>query len=326
MSAETAKSRGPERWSGRRRGEQPVVPRVEVRSYYNQPILKEPVWKWPIPAYLFTGGVAGASSMLAMGGRITGNHRLARQSRSVSLTAVGLSTYFLIDDLGRPARFYNMLRVFKPTSPMNMGSWIFSIFGAASGAAFASDLFDLPAVGLVADSLGAVLGPALATYTAVLLADTAVPAWHDVRHHLPFVFAGGAAASAGGIALFLAPSAAAGPALRMMVGGAVTELAALQAQHRRIGPGLLDAFETGLAGNLGGWAKALTVAGTFTAVLGRRKRPIAAAGGLATAVGAALERFAIFEAGKASARDPRYVVEPQRRQLNEAKGSSEPGS
>lgn len=277
--------------------------------------------RWPIPAYLFTGGVAGASSMLALGGRATGDRRLARQSRLVSVAALGLSTYFLIEDLGKPARFYNMLRVFKPTSPMNMGSWLLSAFGVAAGTGVASDLLGvLPALGAAADATAGVLGPALATFTAVLIADTAVPAWHEARHELPFVFASGAAASAGGIAVALAPRQANGPGLRMLAGGAVAEMVAMQALRRRLGPELATAYEAGRAGRLGRWAKALTIGGAATAILGRRQRLLAVAGGLATATGAALERFAIIQAGTASTVDPRYVVEPQRRRLDAAGG------
>lgn len=317
MSSRGVPAQADARWSGRRRrGEQPVVPDANPRSYYGQPILKAPVWKWPIPAYLFTGGAAGASSLLALGARLSGNRRLATQSRLVSLGALGVSTAFLIQDLGRPSRFYNMLRVFKPTSPMNVGSWLLSAFGAAAGAGAASDVLGAaPRLGAAADAAAAVFGPAVATYTAVLVADTAVPAWHEAHRELPFIFAGGAALSAGGLGVALAPAEAAGPALRVMLGGAVAELAGLEVLRRRLGPELAEAYDAGLAGALGRWAKALAVAGSLTAAAGRRTRPLAIAGGLAAATGAALERFAVFEAGKASVRDPRYVVGPQRRRL-----------
>ena len=309
------------RYRGRRRGEQPLVPDAAPRSYYGHPILKEPSWKWPIPAYLFTGGLAGGSSLLALGGRLTGNRRLARQSRMVALGALGASTGLLIGDLGRPARFYNMLRVFKPTSPMNVGSWILSGYGAAAGLGAASDLTGLlPRLGLAGDLAAGLLAPALATYTGVLIADTAVPAWHEGRTQLPFLFAGGAAASAGALAVALAPAGEAGPAVRVMIGGAVAELASLAALHHRLGPELAEVYDTGRAGTLGRWARGLTVGGTLTAALGRRRRPLAVAGGLAAVAGAALERLAVFEAGKASARDPKYVVNPQRSRLDAAAG------
>ncbi len=65
--------------------EQMMVPRAEPRTYYDRPVLKKPVWKWYIPAYFFTGGMAGASSTLALAARLRGNNRLARRAGLVSL-------------------------------------------------------------------------------------------------------------------------------------------------------------------------------------------------------------------------------------------------
>jgi formate-dependent nitrite reductase membrane component NrfD len=295
-----------------------MVPEAELRTYYDKPILKQPVWKWFVPAYFFTGGVAAGSAMLAAGARFTRNRCLARRSRIVALGALGVSTGLLIKDLGRPGRFYHMLRVFKPTSPMSIGSWLLGAFGTAAAAATASDVLNvLPAMGALADAAAGTLAPAVATYTAVLLADTAVPAWHEARHELPFAFAGSAAASAAGIAVALVPTRDAGPARRVLAGGAVTELVAVEALHCRLGPELAETYEGGLAGKLGNWSRALTTVGAVTAVVGgRRNRALAVAGGLATATGGALLRFAVFEAGKAAAADPRYVVGPQRRELD----------
>jgi formate-dependent nitrite reductase membrane component NrfD len=295
-----------------------MVPDAEVRTYYDRPILKQPVWKWFIPAYFFTGGLAAGSAMLAAGGRLTGNRCLARRSRLVGLGALGVSTAFLIKDLGRPSRFHHMLRVFKPTSPMSIGSWLLGAFGTATAAATASDILNvLPGMGALADTAACALAPGVATYTAVLLADTAVPAWHEGRHELPFVFAASAATSAAGIAVALVPTCDAAAARRVLAAGAATELAAVEALHRGLGPELAETYDQGLAGKLGNWSRALTTAGAVTAVVGgRRLRPLAAAGGLAAATGSALLRFAVFEAGRAAVRDPKYVVGPQRRELS----------
>lgn len=295
-----------------------MVPAAEIRTYYDKPILKQPVWKWFVPAYVFTGGVAAGSALLAAGSRFTGNRCLARRTRIVSLGALGVSAALLIKDLGRPGRFYNMLRVFKPTSPMSVGSWLLGAFGMAAAAGTASDLLGvLPGVGALADAAAGVLAPGVATYTAVLLADTAVPAWHEARGELPFAFAGSAAASAAGIAVALVPTCDAAAARRLLALGAAAELAAVEALHRRLGPELAETYEQGLSGRLGKLSKALTTAGALAAVAGgRRVRPLAVAGGLAAATGSALLRFAVFEAGKASVADPRYVVGPQRRDLS----------
>ena len=57
-----------------------MVPEAEIRTYYDKPILKQPVWKWFIPAYFFTGGLAAGSAMLAAGARLGGDRRLDRKS------------------------------------------------------------------------------------------------------------------------------------------------------------------------------------------------------------------------------------------------------
>src|SRR5438067_3221929 len=137
-----------------------------ARTYYGRPVLKEPVWRWPVPAYFFTGGLAAGSSLLAAGARLSGNATLARRSSLSALGALGASTYFLIDDLGRPERFVNMLRVAKPTSPMSMGSWLLAAYGPATGVAAASEVLGvLPGVGRAAEAAAAALAPAVATYT-----------------------------------------------------------------------------------------------------------------------------------------------------------------
>src|SRR5437868_6295440 len=200
--------------------EQTMVPRAEPRTYYDRPVLKKPVWKWYIPAYFFTGGLAGASSTMAFAARRRGNHRLARRAGLVSLAGIAVSPALLIVDLGRPGRFYNMLRVAKPTSPMSMGTWLITLFGPASGAAALSDATGLlPGLGRVAEAVAAVLGPAVSTYTAVLTADTAIPAWHEAWRELPLIFAGGSAASAAAAAILVTPADDAGPARRLLAAG-----------------------------------------------------------------------------------------------------------
>ena len=111
-----------------------MVPRARPDSYYGKPIIKEPVWgSRDVAGYLFLGGLAGASSVLAGFAQAAGNHRQAQASKIAAVGAIGLSGVALVADLGRPERFLNMLRVFKPTSPMSVGSWLISAFGGAVG-------------------------------------------------------------------------------------------------------------------------------------------------------------------------------------------------
>ena len=288
-------------------------------SYYGRPILKAPTWKaLDIAGYLFTGGLAGASSILAAGADLTGRSRLARSAKLGALGAITVSAAALIHDLGKPSRFYNMLRVAKPTSPMSMGSWLLSAYGPLAGAAAASDVTGvLPAAGRAAGLGAGVLGSGVASYTAVLIADTAVPAWHESRKQLPFVFVGSAASAAGGLGLLTAPCAETGPARRAAVGGAALELAASNAMEHAAGLAG-ETFHEGKAGLLLRTAKALTAGGALVAAtLGRRSRAAAAVSGAALLAGSALTRFGIFEAGRASTLDPKYTVVPQRERLRE---------
>ena len=294
-----------------------MVPEAEFRSYYGRPIVKRPVWKWDIPAYFATGGVMAGSSLLAAGADLTGNRTLRRAARLAAAANLGASTYFLIHDLGRRDRFLNMLRVFKPTSPMSMGTWLLAAYGPAAAGAAASEVTGrLPAVGRAAGLGAGVLAPAVASYTAVLVADTAVPAWHDGYRHLPFVFTGSAAAAAGGLGMALVCPGAAGPARRLAVFGAGVELAAAGSIERRLGPAA-EPYRTGRAGRLHRWARGLTAGGAVAgAVLGRRSRVAAAAAGVALVAGSVCTRFAVHEAGVESARDPKYTVVPQRERVD----------
>src|SRR5204862_2948337 len=94
--------------------ERRMVPPAKPTSYYGRPILKEPIWRGWIPAYFFAGGLAAGSSLLALGGRLTGDQEMARRARLTALAGISASAAFLVADLGRPARFANMLRVARP--------------------------------------------------------------------------------------------------------------------------------------------------------------------------------------------------------------------
>ncbi|MGW7487435.1 NrfD/PsrC family molybdoenzyme membrane anchor subunit [Streptomyces sp. NPDC054786] len=298
----------------RRKGEQLMVPRAEFRSYYGRPVIKAPSWAArDIAGYFFLGGLAGAGSVLAAGAQLTGRTTLATAMKVSSLTAVSLSAAALINDLGRPGRFANMLRVLKPTSPMSVGSWLLSAYGPAAGAAALCAVTGrLPRAGATATAAAAVLGPVVATYTAVLAADTAVPAWHGAHRELPYLFAASATAAASGMALVCAPTADNAPARCAAVLAAAAEAAATRAAERRLGM-VAETYREGRAGKLLRCAQVLTGGAAVTAAIaGRRCRTAALASGLALLAGSACTRFGIFAAGIASAEDPAYTVLPQR--------------
>ncbi|HYQ64969.1 NrfD/PsrC family molybdoenzyme membrane anchor subunit [Actinophytocola sp.] len=305
------------RRKGRGRGEQPMVPDASFASYYGRPVLNKPTWQArDIAGYFFLGGLAGASSVLAAGAQLTGRPALARGCKAGALVAISGSLFALVHDLGRPARFVNMLRVAKPTSPMSVGTWLLTAYGPAAGAAAVSELTGLlPRVGRVASVAAGLLGPAVAAYTAPLLANTAVPTWHAGHRDLPFVFVGSAAAAAGGLGMLVAPVAEAGPARRAVLTGALCELTAAARMERTMGLAA-EPLHTGRGGTLMRAARALTVTGAVLGgMLGRRSRAAAVLGGVAALAGSACTRFGIFHAGVASAEDPKYTVRPQRERL-----------
>jgi formate-dependent nitrite reductase membrane component NrfD len=246
--------------------------------------------------------------------------------RTGSLAALLASVYLLVADLGRPERFHHMLRVAKPTSPMSVGTWILSAFGPGVGVAAAAEVLPaglrralpgrlLRAAARPAGLASAVIAPAVASYTAVLLSQTAVPAWHEAHAELPFVFTGSAAASSGGFAMALVPVEEAGPARALAVFGAATELVASKVLENRLGL-TAEAYTTGKAHRLRKWSERLTAAGLLGAVLGHRSRAVSVTAGAALFAGSALQRFGVFEAGVESTKDPKYVVVPQRERAN----------
>lgn len=306
--------------------EQPMVERAEFQSYYGRPILKEPAWRQPdVPLYLFLGGTAGACASLGALAGPAGRPALARSTRLVAAGAATASVVALVHDLGRPSRFLNMLRVLKPTSPLSVGSWILAPFSGLTAVTAALEMTGrLPRISRLTGAAAGMLGPAMCTYTAVLLSDTATPAWHEARHDLPVLFAGSALASGAGAALLATPPTQAGPARRVALAGAVAELVA--ARRLEHGLGLVsETYRTGRPGRLLRAARALTAAGAGLSLAGRRSRVASAAAGAAYLAAGLCTRFGVYGAGVASARDPRYVVIPQKAGLaNRPRGTAGP--
>ncbi|HST48597.1 NrfD/PsrC family molybdoenzyme membrane anchor subunit [Jatrophihabitans sp.] len=314
----------------RRRDEHQMVPDAVFTSYYGRPVVKASPWEADIPAYLFLGGLAAGSSLLGAGAGLTGRPVLRRAGRVSALGAISVSFAALVHDLGRPARFVNMLRVAKPTSPMSVGTWILTGYGPLAGLAGAAELL-VPVVdrlpcsvrppvrllGRLAGPAGvgaALVAPAVASYTAALLANTSTPTWSASRKQLPFVFVGSASAAAGGLGMLLAPVSEAGPARRLALGGALLELGAERAMEASMGV-TAEPLHQGLGGTLMRASKALTAMGAAGSLLARRSRIAAAVSGAALLAGSVCTRFGIFEAGQASARDPKYTVLPQRQRI-----------
>ena len=285
---------------------------MSEQSYYGRPVLKEPVWTPEVAVYFWLGGLAGISALLGFGARLAGNQRLARVSILTSFAALLGCPPLLVADLGKPERFYNMLRVFKPTSPMSVGSWVLTGFGGAIGAAAVAELLEvvrppaalrwLRSLGRPAEFAAAMLGLPLATYTAVLVSDTSVPVWHEARHHLPFVFAGSASASAGAAVSALTPARHSGPARFLAVFGSLLGLGAVALMERSLGEQARH-YRVGAAAQPAVAARALTAAGAALMAGAGRRRAVAATAGAMILGGSLAQRFAVLRAGRGSARN-----------------------
>jgi hypothetical protein len=289
-------------------------------GYYDRPVLKEPVWKWYVPAYFYAGGAAGASALLGAMAQVRDRDSLrglVARCRWIAAAGGALGTFFLVADLGRPDRFLNMLRVFRPTSPMNLGSWILSTEAPlAAGAALLSGADGpLRAVGDAVGLGAGVMGIPMTGYTAILLTNTAVPVWQQARRSLPPLFVSSAvAASASLLQLLRLSEAEERMVRRFAVLGSIGELAselAVEREAGRVEPVALPLRE-GRSGLLLKAARAFTLSSLVVNLLPGRGRWKRALAGVTGTAGSIAVKFGITEAGKASARDPRATFRQQR--------------
>lgn len=301
--------------------EMPMVEDVEFTSYYGRPIVKAPPWGDEIALYLFLGGLAGGSSLLGLGAQFTDRPGLRIATRLTAITATGVGGAALVADLGRPERFINMMRVFKVSSPMSLGTWVLSGFGVGSGVLAAIEVDRLTGEKLLpfgplrrllhafetpAAIESALFATPLAAYTGVLLGDTAVPTWNAAgRNGLTYVFASSAALAAGGAAMGLVPVREAGPARLLALTGAASEVVAMDRMKKGMHPAEVDPMEEGEPGHKLHRAEKLLIAGaigTAVAEVGARvfakklARGGGAAGGATGAIADAVSR-AVGSAG-----------------------------
>ena len=307
----------PEPWSR--------VPSVTASdtTYYDRPLLKPSVWGIDIPLYYFLGGAAGAALSLGAAVQLIvpredGDlRRFSAICHWIGIIGSTAGAALLIHDLGRPSRFLFMLRVFRPTSPMNMGSWILS---AAAPSAIATGLLlnregILGTIGEISGYISGLFGAALATYTGVLASNTAIPIWQESRRWMPFLFASSGAATAGSLLEMLYTGSEGRWIARIFgtVGRATEIVAARQVEHAasRI-PKVGEPMHHGRPALLWKTAAVLTVASLTVSLIPAKSRRKTFAAGLLGIAGSLCMRFAVHYIGNASARDPRAVFAHQR--------------
>jgi formate-dependent nitrite reductase membrane component NrfD len=329
------------RWETRRGGARRDAARAdesarpkEPPGYYGLPVIHGPHWNWLIVAYFFFGGLAGASYAVASIAAIVGgagNRRIARAGRYLALAATLPCPPLLILDLGRPERFFHMLRVLKVRSPMSVGTWTLLVFSGFAGLSALAQAAEDGLLGrdtplaragraLPARAIGgAGLLPAffLSGYTGTLLGATAVPLW--ARNALllgPLFLASSVSNACAALTLILVARPGEGREAGERLAGLetiaqVAELALLLATEARLGPAIRRPLATGRlapvyrAGVLGAGIAAPLALRLLGRVAPRRDAPLTTAVSAAlTLTGGLLFRYVILYAGRASADDP----------------------
>jgi formate-dependent nitrite reductase membrane component NrfD len=176
-----------------------------VPTYYGLPAVKKSHYGWLISSYFFIGGLAGAAQLIATlfdrAGRAD-DRPVVRCGRYVALLGATIGPLLLIRDLHTSRRWYNMLRIVRPTSPMSIGSWTLALFGAFSGLTATAQVMDdlgirvFRRVASVTGVPAAGLGMVMSIYTGVLLSATSTPLWVTAYRQLPPLFGATAFASA----------------------------------------------------------------------------------------------------------------------------------
>jgi formate-dependent nitrite reductase membrane component NrfD len=296
------------------------MPQPGDPTYYDVPMLNEPVWEWAIPTYYYIGGLTGAALVLSAAAQVDGRRsreKLIRRCRWIGLTGAAMSGGLLIYDLGMPSRFINMLRVFRPTSVMNMGAWILSGTG---GTAFLSLALSgrrkrFGVIGEACGYLAGIFGAGLATYTGVLTGNTAVPVWQASRKVLPILFGTSAMSSVG--ALFdLTVEKAEERRLTKIFGttGQVAELVSSIVMEKQAAmvPRVARPLKKGFSGFLWRTAMVLTGTGLVLGLIPKPSRGRRLAAGIIGTLGSGLMRASVEHIGVGSSRDARASFQQQR--------------
>jgi hypothetical protein len=290
-------------------------------GYYGIHLLKEPQWTAEIPLYFFVGGAAGAAATIGTIAGWTGlDDNIARDARWVATIGALVSSGLLISDLGRPSRFLNMLRMFKPQSPMSMGAWTLAAFGTFSGAnLFAQLLQDRfgpnVAISVLKNSsqaLTMLFGLPLHNYTGVLIGATAIPVWNHNIRSLPIHF--GTSGLEAGTSILELMGNLDSTALNL-IGIGASALETYEGYHLELkrDPEVNRPLKHGVSGwitRAGGVLSgpvplALRLAAL---VMGRRSKNLRRAAAWSGVAGSLLTRYGWVRAGHASARDYRLPL------------------
>ncbi len=290
------------------------------RTYYDRPVIKKSVWSWDIPAYYYVGGATGSAMALGAAATLINRDRLSRlvlQSRVVGLAGSMVSAYFLVHDLGRPERFLNMMRVFRPTSPMSVGAWILFFFSGSAGVAAISQLGPrwIRRIGDASAVISGVFGLGLSGYTGVLVSNTTVPVWQRPHRLMPALFLSSGVSGAASVFDLLGGNPREQRAVLLFgTAGKLAELSFAYLMERSVAtvPEAARPLEDGLSGFLWKASKVLTAASLLIALVPNSSARVRRISGVLGSLGSLCTRFGVHYAGQRSAMNPRATFQQQR--------------
>lgn len=294
-------------------------------TYHGRPVTKASAFDWKVSFYIVTLGVAGAAQVIAaIARRRPEGAGLARRARFLALGGSIVGPLVLIRHLKTPRRWYNMLRIVRPTSPMSLGSWLLTGFGALSALTAFGEMLGrrLPFARRVADAAqapAAVAGAGMSVYTAGLLAATSTPLWAAAPGPLAAQFgAASMAGAASALALVQRAAGEAGSARRLetlaMLAATAEMLAARETERRwaeKALEGPVRAGEAGALNAMGGKALGILLPiaahGAGRAIGGRAGALLPEIASLAVLLGGAAMRHSVLLAGNESACRPEHA-------------------
>lgn len=300
-------------------------------GYYGLPMLKEPVWGWEVAWYFLLEGISAGAYLLATMARLAGDERDADTVAAgdyVALAALIPCPPLLVADLGRPERFHHMLRIFKPSSPMNTGAWALTAYSFPVGllaikqwtgstdrdcsSAVTRTSRLLPAAPIALAGLPFAL--TMISYPGVLLSTTSTPVWARTRLLGALLACSSMSAAAATLSFVLAARGrGAARSLRRLHRieqvTAAAETAALAGYLVSSGDAAAPLTSGRYARLFWGGAVAVgLIGGTLIRALasgrGRYRRPATMAGAVCTVAGGLALKWAVVYAGRESARDP----------------------
>lgn len=293
-------------------------------TYYNQPVIRSGHWTWQIILYFWVGGIAGASYVMGVVANLFGSKEeqpIARWGRYVGLVGALISPILLIWDLGKPSRFFNMLRIIKFRSPMNLGTYGlvgFSGFAGISALLQAIQDFRINLPGInpirtlhyrVLEPLGTLLGLFMGGYTGVLISNTVVPLWaRNYKSNSPVFLSSAFANAAAMLSLLLTITGQGNRRAdeklgQLQLGATMAEAALLVHEMEHLGPYLRKPLTHGKSAKY--FYGSLLTGIVVPALMGTpRARWLKILKSLLTLIGGLLFRTAIIEGGHESAEDP----------------------